>query len=132
MSINKEKQQGSIDALKSFRVKEGTEIYSLVTKVAPSGMTRHIKFFITISQKTREPVIIDITYAVANATQIGTFTKDRTFRISGCGMDMCFHTVYELGRVMFPSGSKTHITGRNGDTTPEKDGGYLLKSVNLN
>ncbi len=47
--------------------------------------------------------------------------------VGGCGMDMGFHIVYNLGRVLFPDGFKVEGRGRNGDTSGwDKDGGYAL------
>ena|ERR1035437_1828097 len=46
----------------------------------------------------------------------------------GCGMDMGFHLVYNLGRTLFPEGFKVEGRGRNGDASGwDKDGGYALK-----
>jgi hypothetical protein len=53
--------------------------------------------------------------------------KREGLRVSGCGMDMGFDIVYNLGRFLFPKGDGKTVTGRNGDTKPETDGGYLLK-----
>jgi len=38
-----------------------------------------------------------------------------------------FHLIYSLGQTLFPKGDGKTIIGRNGDTKPENDGGYLLK-----
>ena len=112
--------------LEKYNVKCGDEIYSLVMKVAPSGMSRQIKFFIA-----RDNKIIDITPSVARLTD--NRLKDYwRLVVSGCGMDMCFKVVYDLAYALFPNGDGKYITGRNGDKAPEKDGGYCLKSINLN
>ena len=47
--------------------------------------------------------------------------------VGGCGMDMGFHVVYSLGRVLWPKGFKVNGIGRNGDISGhDKDGGYRL------
>ena len=45
--------------------------------------------------------------------------------IGGCGMDMGFHVVYNLGRAMWPDGTPDPHGTRNGE--PDRDGGYALK-----
>jgi len=79
-------------------------------------------------------------------------------KVNGCGMDMCFSTVYNLGRALFPEGfgergkmPMGHIVrpgtpvlaakavakgakfyGRNADPSGwDKDGGYALKAVTI-
>jgi len=75
------------------------EIYCSVKHVANSGMSRHIAFYVADGDKiltiTRQiGVILDLPY------------RERTggLFISGCGMDMGFHIVYNLGLVMFEDG----------------------------
>lgn len=43
-------------------------------------------------------------------------------RVGGCGMDMGFALVYDLGRTLYPKGVKKGYSG-----SPESDGGYALK-----
>jgi hypothetical protein len=45
--------------------------------------------------------------------------------VGGCGMDMCFHTVYLLGLAMWPQGTPEPHSRRNG--TPDSNGGYALR-----
>ena len=60
---------------------------------------------------------------------VGPVTRDKGFKqggaiIQGCGMDMGFSLVYELGAYLWPEGTdKPHGT-RNGE--PDSDGGYAL------
>lgn len=46
-------------------------------------------------------------------------------RVGGCGMDMGFHLVYQLGSVLWPKGTKKPHGKRNGE--PDYSGGYALK-----
>src|SRR3990167_5500047 len=58
-------------------------------------------------------------------------------RVGGCGMDMGFHLVYNLSRVLFPDGfdcigkdfpANDHSNGdRDYKPHTHKDGGYALK-----
>lgn len=54
--------------------------------------------------------------------------NDDGIGVSGCGMDMHFHTVYTLARYLFPKGFKTKARGK---TTEERDGGYALKHSSI-
>lgn len=120
-----EKENAKKYLLDTLKIKCGDKIYSVVMSVSSSGMSRRIKFFVAQNNK-----IIDVTHAVAYSTN--NRLKDYKLSISGCGMDMCFAIVYNLGNILFPNGDGKYITGRNGDTNPETNGGYCLKSVNLN
>lgn len=101
-------------------LRPGDTIYTQVTHVASSGMSRSIILFIG-----RKREVINITWWVARAMDE---TIDRTnggIKVGGCGMDMGFELVYNLGKTLWPKGtSKPHGT-RNG--VPDHDGGYALK-----
>ena len=57
----------------------------------------------------------------------GIVAPDKTggLRVSGCGMDMGFHVVYNLGYALWPDGTPEPHGTRNG--APDSDGGYALK-----
>lgn len=99
------------------------KIYQIVTQVSQSGMSRHIRSFVIIQN---EPLDIDwyISRVLSHVSR-----DEKGIKISGCGMDMGFEIVYALGRVCYPKGDGKTITGRNGDTEPETDGGYLFKQI---
>lgn len=48
---------------------------------------------------------------------------------SGCGMDMCFSVVYNLGMVLWPNDTPEPHGRRNGQ--PDSCGGYALKKEDL-
>lgn len=122
-------QLEAIKNLRDFGVKPGTTIYTHLETVSRSGMSRRISVFIVAksrySKPKGKPYIQGISQLVAQA--IGN-TYDRNYqavKIDGCGMDMGFAIVYNLGLAMWPKGtSKPHGT-RNGE--PDSDGGYALK-----
>ncbi len=95
-------------------------IYTTIKKVSQSGMYRHISCTII---KDNKPYCID--WAVSRLLELPL--KNDSVSISGCGMDMGFSIVYNLGSILFPKGDGKTITGRNGNTKPETDGGYLIK-----
>lgn len=88
----------------------GGTCYTQVTSVAKSGMSRKMKFF-----AVKDGEIINVTWRVA--TVLGDSVQhDGTIRVSGCGMDMGFHMVYNLSRTLY------------GDVKcKESDSGYALK-----
>jgi len=118
---DKTEREVIIKELKKIIEKGKRKIYQYVTQVSSSGMSRHIKSFVIIKN---EPVSIDW-YIARVLSYISR--DDKGIKIVGCGMDMGFSLVYDLGRVIYPNGDKKTITGRNGDTEPETDGGYLFK-----
>lgn len=119
MKYTKEEEKNSISYLKKLVKPQKTKIFYLVTDVARSGMSRSIRFFVAKNNN-----LLDISYDIA--VILGEKSDGRGVRLGGCGMDMGFYAIYNLGRVLYPKGSKTIVTGRNGDTEPETDGGYLL------
>ena len=134
----------AIRTLRKMGVKPGSTIYTNVTSVSRSGMSRTIRcYMVTRDESSRrgkkkvEHAIHEITGLVATACG---FTRARgshwDIQIGGCGMDMCFHVVYNLGRVMFTKGGplelspREHQERRDGKTI-EQDGGYLLVKRDL-
>ncbi len=103
-------------------MRKGSTVYVTVGHVAKSGMSHTIH----VRTMTRNaPLQWD--WHVARV--LGLTLTDDGVRIGGCGMDMGFYIVYQLGRKLWPKGSKLPkgARGRNGDTSGfEKDGGYLL------
>jgi len=69
-------------------------VYTVLKKVSPSGMSRHISSFVIIDN---EPRVID--YQISKILELPL--KDDGVLISGCGMDMGFHLVYSLGSTIF-------------------------------
>ena len=75
-------------------IKDGRMICN-IDSVSSSGMSRNIKFLECSKNKTRYSYLQFHTFfTVLGYTSTGRY-KD-TFRISGCGMDMIFHTNYSI------------------------------------
>jgi len=92
-------------------VSEGSTVYTVLRSVSSSGMSR------TLSLKVaKDGKILDLTYyaGIVLDWPIVEVNGSRALRVGGCGMDMGFHTVYTLSRVLF---------GEEGNT---KDAGYSL------
>ena len=110
------------------RVKPGDTIFCVLRHVSRSGMMRVISFY---EQRTdKELRMID--YSMGILLDHTRVPRGDGLRVGGCGMDMGFHMVYNLGRTLFPKGgslkhSPRRLQEERSGRTKETDGGYLLK-----
>jgi hypothetical protein len=93
-------------------------VYTSLRHVARSGMSRSISVHIVEDGEIR-----CIDQLVADACGFSQ-DKDGNIRMAGCGMDMGFALVYELGAYLWPDGTDTPHGTRNGE--PDSTGGYAL------
>ena len=114
---NKERSESRQTLLELL--KPGDTVYTVLKHVSRSGMMRHIQL-----KLVRDGDICDITYHAACAMG-DSIAKDGGIRVSGCGMDMGFALIYNLGVVLWPTGTPEPHSTRNGE--PDLDGGYALK-----
>lgn len=115
-------KQGAITRLRDM-LQPGDRVYTILKHVSRSGMQRSIDVYLL-----RDPYPIWISRAVALATDSRFDDQRNCAKVDGCGMDMGFALVYDLSRVLFPTGFKAPKPGRNGDMSGwDKDGGYALK-----
>lgn len=84
--------------LLEYFVTEGDTIYTVLRSVAPSGMSRTMSLKVAKNGK-----ILDLTYyaSVILDYPLVEVNGSRALRVGGCGMDMGFHAVYSLARVLF-------------------------------
>ena len=112
--------------------KAGYTVYTTVTHVAKSGMSRVITSFII---ENNTPQCID--YAIAQILDNRFHKKHQGLVVHGCGMDMGFSLVYDLSRVLWPKGficrgerkcpSNDHNNGsRDYSKHLHSSGGYCL------
>jgi hypothetical protein len=84
--------------LNDYISEDNLTIYTVLRSVSSSGMTRHISL-----KFVQDNNIYDITYLAADA--MGDRVSERngynTIKVSGTGMDMGFHLVYNLSSVLF-------------------------------
>ena len=92
---------------------DGRVFYTVLRSVSASGMSRTMSIFVA----GNEGEILDITWYVANVLDYKMTDKKgyRSIIVGGCGMDMGFHVIYSLSRVLFA------------DAHDMKDAGYTLK-----
>lgn len=119
-----ERQYHQRKELKGMIEKGGRRIYCILNSVSRSGMTRIITPYVIIKN-----VPCFVGCLIAELLDLKRDLHSGGVKVSGCGMDMGFWLVYEVGSVLYKGGDGKTITGRNGDKKPETDGGYLLKHI---
>jgi hypothetical protein len=111
-------------------LKPTTQVYAIVKRVAASGMSRRITILVSTGTEIR-----NISGYVS--TLLGLrWNDDGSVTIRGAGMDMGFHIVYSMSRVLWPEGfdcpgelcrSNDHSNGdRSYEPHRHGDGGYAL------
>ena len=107
-------------------LKPGDTVYCVLRNVSKSGMSRRIDFYVMIipngnpSQRTTDKPYLQYLSGYMSKLGIGSWSPDKSgLRVNGCGMDMGFHCVYTLARMIF--------TAEDCERT-DKDQGYSLRS----
>lgn len=123
-------KQRDIASLKSL-IKPGDTIYTILKHVSTSGMYRRIALVIKTEDGLRN--ISGLAADVAGYK----WCDDDSLGAHGCGMDMGFDIVYNLGRELFNGNfictgetcySNDHVNGdRNRTPHQHGDGGYALR-----
>jgi len=87
------------EQLLTHYVSEGTRVYTILRHVSASGMSRGISLLVADSDGR----ISDITFyaAATMGDRLIESKGHRAIRVSGAGMDMGFHLVYNLSSVLF-------------------------------
>lgn len=100
--------------------KPGQTVYTILRHVSASGMSRSISVITVDGGDVRQ-----WDWAVCRVLGENLDQRREGVKVSGCGMDMGFHLVYNLGRALWPDGTPQPHGTRNGQ--PDRDGGYALK-----
>lgn len=136
----KQQQAEQLEAIQYLRelFPPGSTASTVLRHVTRSGMGRTISVLAADADG-----IHDVSWAVARAAGF-PFDRDRGgVKVGGCGMDMGFHLVYAMSRVLYPDGhsctgqgadfrhscpSNDHSNGDR-DYTPHHhaDGGYAVR-----
>lgn len=77
----------------------GQTVYTVLRHVSGSGMTRHISLYVVDDGKIR-----DVTWDVGRLLGYRRNRDNGGLVVQGCGMDMGFDLVYNLGYALYPSG----------------------------
>lgn len=98
-------------------LKPGDTVYTILRHVSRSGTHRRISLL------TGDMHSLD--WLIEQAGWGRTRRDKEGLVADGCGMDMGFHLVYNLGRALWPNGTPEPHGRRNGE--PDSCGGYALK-----
>ena len=93
-------QEQAIEQLKE-RIKPNDILYTQLAHVSRSGMTRFIKVRLLKPDHTGECYPYDWTCAAAVALGWKLSERYDAIEVGGCGMDMGFHLISNLSRVLY-------------------------------
>lgn len=107
-------------------------VYTVLRHVSRSGMSRNIDLYYV---RDGAPVWISayVGHAIGSPQSRKNWERSQGLTVGGCGMDMGFHIVYSLGRVLFRKGFPTVKITRCQKCldVPGKDGlGRVCKGCN--
>lgn len=109
-------------------LKPGKKVFTILRHRSASGMSRSISLVTVHKGELR-----DITFWAGRAMGYTVDQNNEGLKVQGCGMDMGFELVYNLGRTLFPRGfvpaKAGQRYGRNGTDANlvDQDGGYALQ-----
>lgn len=125
----KEKQEAIEFLLNTVKLKPGETIFTILRGVSKSGMYRTVDVYCF---RENEPLLLS--HSVSKAIGFTYDNRKNAVGVSGCGMDVGFEIVYNLGRVLFKDGfdcagekcqSNDHFNHEKNDH--HKDGGYAFR-----
>lgn len=91
-------------ALLREELPQGSTVYGIVRHVAASGMSRHISLLHFRANSDGTVRVRDWTRAASAALGWRLNKRGNAMVVSGCGMDMVFHTIYELSATLHGNG----------------------------
>ena len=112
-----EQRQEAINRLRAL-LPPGATVYCVLRHVSRSGMSRRIDFY--TEGGPNGPTWLS--GLIATACRMRRNDREGSIVVGGCGMDMGFHLVYELGARLWPAG--VPCTGKI-----HRDGGYALRQA---
>ena len=112
LRYTKDDTRKAIDYLRD-KLTPGRTVYTKITHVSRSGMSRSIECYLAQGRDN----LTDITWEVARATNARLDPRHGGIVMGGCGMDMGYALVYNLGRTLYPNGVPcTRSRGYDPDT----------------
>lgn len=99
----KEERDQAMARLREIARDSGYKFYTVLRHVSRSGMFRKISVY----AMTREGKI----WLDGYISHLGIYSLDKSgegLRVSGCGMDMGFDVVYNVGTLIYPKGFRCH------------------------
>ena len=95
-SLKQQEQREAIERLRGI-LKPGDRVYTVMRNVSRSGMTRSIDLYKFDKDGTKHW----LSYSAAKALEWPFDNEREAVKVSGAGMDMGFHLVYTLSRILF-------------------------------
>lgn len=131
MRYTKAERAEALEALRGW-IRPGDEVHCIVRRVARSGMSRDISLvLLPIPGRKGRASTLWISQSVgAVIGEPPARTRDHdAIHVVGCGMDMCFATVYALAEALFRDApeSKRPATAPRGTSSR----GYWLRAGSL-
>jgi len=111
----------AIEQLRAL-LKPGDTVYCVLRSVSRSGMSRNISFFI------QDHTCIDV--YIHDALSYSFAKSGSGLCVGGCGMDMGFAVVYDLGMKLFPDGFGVPCSFCGLRPTSKADASYLRNPAN--
>lgn len=100
-----EKEESIERLLKLFDGDKNPVIYTVLRGVSSSGMSRDISL---VYIKNNDPYYITYSVACALGDRLVSRNGHDAIRVSGCGMDMGFHLVYNLSITLYCADKYEH------------------------
>lgn len=137
-TITKQERDEAIARLREL-LPPGSIVTTVLRHVSRSGMQRSISCVIASPDgpDRNQAIPHDIDYWVRHATGLPFDRNHGGLKVNGCGMDMGFHLVYSLSRILYRDTftcigercpSNDHSNGdRDYSPHTHSDGGYALR-----
>ena len=100
MKRTSEEKERELKKLQDW-IKPDQKVWTKVTHIAQSGMSRSIEPYIVVGRD-----IINITYSESVVLDLPIHQRHGGVKIPGCGMDMGFKLIDDLGYVLYGKGAK--------------------------
>lgn len=84
-------------------LKPGDTVYTVLRHVSRSGMSRNIDLYY-MRDDAPQWISAYVGHAIGSPQSRKNWERSQGLTVGGCGMDMGFHLVYNLGRVLFRDG----------------------------
>ena len=121
---SKSERDESLARLREW-LKPGDTVYTVLDHVSRSGMSRNIRVVLMKVDDKGEPYTLHPNHAVSRVLNLPRAKRGDGIVIQGCGTDMGFELVYQLGHALWPDGTPQPHGTRNGE--PDSNGGYALR-----
>ena len=104
MTTKKQKAAERAEAIETLRdiLAPGDTVYCVLRHVSRSGMMRHIDFYKMPDTPGDSPRWLS--WLIGRALDLRLAPRDNGLKVSGCGMDMGFHVVYNLSATLYRGG----------------------------